>query len=69
MRQQACVALQIGKSLLLSLKEDRQAFLQEMLFQRALWLYRKNKLSLFLKFPFRAGGAGLSHFPGGASFD
>ena len=38
--------LQIDDSILLSLKESKVTFIKEMLFQHAIQLYRKHKLSL-----------------------
>ena len=40
------IRLQIDDSILLSLKEGKDIFIKEMLFQHALRLYRKHKLSL-----------------------
>ncbi len=40
------IRLQIDDSILLSLKEKKEAFGKAMLFQYALWLYRSQKLSL-----------------------
>jgi predicted HTH domain antitoxin len=40
------IRLQIDDSILLSLKEEKEHFAQNMLFHHALWLYRQHKLSL-----------------------
>ena len=40
------IRFQIDDSILLSLKEHKEAFTNAMLFRYALWLYRKQKLSL-----------------------
>lgn len=40
------IRLQIDDSILLSLKEQKETFTKAMLFQYALWLYRRQKLSL-----------------------
>jgi predicted HTH domain antitoxin len=40
------IRIQIDDSILLSLKEQKETFAKTMLFQYALWLYRKQKLSL-----------------------
>ncbi len=40
------IRLQVDDSILLSLKEQKETFAKTMLFQYALWLYRRQKLSL-----------------------
>ena len=40
------IRFQIDDSILLSLKEQKETFANAMLFRYALWLYRKQKLSL-----------------------
>lgn len=40
------IRLKIDDSILLSLKEEKDQFAKDMLFQHALFLYRKHKLSL-----------------------